>query len=241
MFGKASRGDITKTVRAVMSGELVLVCGFFLAMAAAGRGSFLGGLLGDAQTFLGGRPPPCGFLRFTCSHPRFGAFPGTFLAVRLRMNTKLVPVGLGKIQPVVARSLLDVRERQRAVLLWHIDHLIKPDHGVAHMLGVGQWFFALPRKGKDAVREIASLGKATVPLERLPRGLYRFHLTFLHVGLRAPLLPIIALSLTGGLCRREHHARAQTGGGDNRRDKDDAAERTPPAHRGDEPPATPER
>ena len=46
--------------------------GFVLAMTA-GRRSFLGGFLGDAEAFLGGHPLQHGSLCFARSHPRFGA------------------------------------------------------------------------------------------------------------------------------------------------------------------------
>jgi len=100
------------------------------------------------------------------------------------MNAELVPIGFGKIQPVILRSFLDVRERQRPVLLWHIDDLIKSCHGVAHMVGVGQWLFTLPRKREDAIGQITSLGQEAMPLERLPRRLYRSHLTHAFLSAR---------------------------------------------------------
>ena len=48
-------------------------------------------------------------------------------------------------------GFLDVGKRQSAVGVGNIDDLIEPSDGVADMLCVGQWFFALLRKRVDAV------------------------------------------------------------------------------------------
>src|SRR6516164_9129105 len=84
------------------------------------------------------------------------------------MNAELVPVRLGKIHVVVLRSLLDIRESERAIGFGHIDDLIESCHSVAHVLGVGERLFALIWKSKNAVRQVAARGEPSMLLVRSP-------------------------------------------------------------------------
>src|SRR5215472_5593065 len=101
------------------------------------------------------------------------------LAVALRMNPELVPVRLGKVHVVVLRRLLDIREGELSIGVRYIDDLIESRHSVAHVLGVGQRFFPLMRKGKDTVRQVAARGELPMLFVRLPGGHDVRHLTLL--------------------------------------------------------------
>ena len=59
-----------------------------------------------------------------------------------------MPVGLREVDVVVLRGLLDVRERQRALVVGDVDHLIEARDRVAHVRGVGQRLLALLGKTK---------------------------------------------------------------------------------------------
>jgi threonine synthase len=95
-----------------------------------------------------------------------------FLAVLLRMNAELVPIGLGKIDVVVARGLLDVCERLGAIGIGNVDHLIETRDRIPHVRSISQGLFALLGKRKDRVRQVASGGEVAVPFVRLP-GCFR--------------------------------------------------------------------
>jgi hypothetical protein len=64
-------------------------------------------------------------------------FGGVLFPVSLRMNAEFMPVRLGKVHVVVARSLLNVRERQGPILIGNVDDLIKSCDGVAYVLFIG--------------------------------------------------------------------------------------------------------
>ena len=84
---------------------------FLLALTAAGRRRLLGCLLSDAEPFSRRCALERGFLGLSRTHARVGALSRALLAVRLRMNAELVPIGLGQIDVVIARGLLDIGER----------------------------------------------------------------------------------------------------------------------------------
>jgi hypothetical protein len=84
------------------------------------------------------------------------------LSLTLRMNAKLVPVGLGKVHLVVVRSFLNVRECHNPVGIGDIDNLVKPRDRVAYVLSVGEGLFALLAESKDAVRQVAPSAEPTI-------------------------------------------------------------------------------
>ena len=65
--------------------------------------------------------------------------------MRLRMNAELVPVGLGKIDVVVARGLLDVRERHGAIGIGNVGNLIKACDCISYVRSIGQRLFQHPQ------------------------------------------------------------------------------------------------
>jgi hypothetical protein len=52
------------------------------------------------------------------------------------MSAELFPAGLGEVDVVVARSLLDVGERQGAVVIGNVDDLIEARDGISHMTSI---------------------------------------------------------------------------------------------------------
>src|SRR4051794_27750597 len=90
----------------------------------------------------------------------------------LRGLAEVAPARLTDIDVVVLRRLLDVGERQLAVVVRGVLHLIEPGQRVAHVAGVGQRFLALLREGEDGVREVVLLrgGELTVRGVGLPGG-----------------------------------------------------------------------
>jgi hypothetical protein len=68
------------------------------------------------------------------------------------MNAELMPVGLGKVDVIVLRGLLDVGEGELAIGVGDIDDLIKASDRVAHKFRVRQRLLALFGEGVDAVR-----------------------------------------------------------------------------------------
>jgi hypothetical protein len=98
-----------------------------------------------------------------------------FLAVGLRMNAELMPVGLGKIDVVEARRLLDVRESYFAVGIGYVDDLIEARDSIPDMGSVSQRLFPLLGKREHSVRQRASRGELTVLFVRLPGRLCGCH------------------------------------------------------------------
>src|SRR5579872_1319377 len=87
----------------------------------------------------------------------------------LRMDAQLVPRRLGKIDLVVFRRLLDVRERQIAVFVGDAHHLIEPRDSVPDMPRIRQRLFSLLWKSKYGLRQVTLHRKAPVLFMRLPR------------------------------------------------------------------------
>src|SRR5262249_15204536 len=100
------------------------------------------------------------------------SFRRRLLPVPLGVNAELMPIDLGKIHMVVPCRLLDVREREGAIGIGHIDHLVESCHGIAHMPGIGQRLFPLLWIRKDRVGQVASLGEAAVLFVRFPGCFY---------------------------------------------------------------------
>ncbi len=63
------------------------------------------------------------------------------------MDAELAPIRLGKIDAVVLRGLLDVRERYGAIGIGNVGHLVEPGDCISHMCSISQWLFPLPSKG----------------------------------------------------------------------------------------------
>jgi threonine synthase len=150
------------------SAERGLPAAFFLLVLTAGRRRLLGRLLRDPEPFFRRRAFACRFLGLSGTHSRFRTLSRAFLAVRLRMNAELVPIGLGKIDVVVTRGLLDICERLGAIGIGNVDHLIETCDRIPHVRSISQRLFALLGKRKDRVRQVASGGKVAVPFVRLP-------------------------------------------------------------------------
>ena len=66
-----------------------------------------------------------------------------------------MPIGLGEIDVVVVRGLLDVCERQGAIGIGNVNNLIEACDRVSHVRRIGQWFFPLLGKCKHRVRQVA--------------------------------------------------------------------------------------
>src|SRR5262249_49101554 len=69
-----------------------------------------------------------------------------------RMATELVPVFFGHIDAVMLCRLLDIGEREFAIVFRDAGCLIEARYRIPNMARVGQRFFALFRKGEHAVR-----------------------------------------------------------------------------------------
>src|SRR5579863_7694119 len=84
------------------------------------------------------------------------------------MYAKLVPVLLAKLDSVVLRGLLDVGERELAIGVRRVGHLVEARDGVTHVPRIGHRFLTLFRKGVDAGGQIAAHGQPAVLFVGLP-------------------------------------------------------------------------
>src|SRR5262245_66276952 len=91
----------------------------------------------------------------------------------------LAPAILLHIDAVILRSLLEVGESELAVGVGDALDLVEAGKGVLDMARVGQRLFALPRKGKQAFRQLGPIVNFPVFGARHPSGLcghrYFFH------------------------------------------------------------------
>ena len=81
----------------------------------------------------------------------FGGLLSGFKAVFVGVDAEFVPVGFGEVDAVVFRGFFDVGEGESAIGLGDVEDLIEARHGVAHMVSVGEGFFALLWKCVDGV------------------------------------------------------------------------------------------
>jgi hypothetical protein len=88
-------------------------------------------------------------------HARFRALSRALFAVLLRMRSELLPTGLGKVDVVVVRSLLDVCEREGAIGIGNVDDLVEACDRISYVRSIGQWFFPLLRKRKVICPELS--------------------------------------------------------------------------------------
>jgi hypothetical protein len=147
---------------------LIFLAASFLLVLTAGRRSLLACLLSDAEPFSGLRAFARCLPGLSRSHARFRALSRALLTVRLRISAELTPVGLGKIDVVVVRGFLDVRERHGAIGIRNVDNLIEACDRIPHMPRISQRLFPLPGERKDRVRQVALRSKTTALFVRLP-------------------------------------------------------------------------
>ena len=146
-----------------------------VALATAGCRGLLCCFLSDAEPFSRRGAFECGLLGFSRPHARFGTLSRALFAVWLRMNAELMPIGLGKIDVVVVRRLLDVCERNSAIGIGNVGNLIEARDRISHMRSIGQWLFPLLGKREDRVRQVASRCEVTMSFIRLPCRFRGFH------------------------------------------------------------------
>jgi hypothetical protein len=88
--------------------------------------------------------------------------------------------------------LLDVGERQFAILVRNTGRLIETRNGVSDVARVGHRLFTLFGEGEDAVRQVATFGQLSVLFVGFPGRFHRFDLAVFQFG-----LPVTACSKPG--------------------------------------------
>jgi hypothetical protein len=84
------------------------------------------------------------------------------------MDAQVAPRPFREFDTVVLCSFLDVRVRQITILIGDVDYLIEPGDGVAHVLCVGQRFFALFGKCVNASWQATLRGEASMFVVSFP-------------------------------------------------------------------------
>ena len=88
------------------------------------------------------------------------------------MDAQVMPRFLRNVDPIVPGGLLDVGESLRSIFIGHVDDLIEPRYGVAHVASISHRLFALFWECVDTIRKIALRGELTVFFVRFPSGLH---------------------------------------------------------------------
>ena len=104
-------------------------------------------------------------------------------SVGARMLAQFGPVRFGHVDAVMLGCLLDVGERQLAVLIRNADCLIESGNGVSDVARVGHRLLALFGEREDAVRQVATFGQLSVLFVGFPGRFHRFDLLNNEFGL----------------------------------------------------------